>query len=205
MHHCIPKFHVERIRQFVIELTPKFEVIIIMTLGFDSRGVWPNAETPKLRTLRAKLLPRYLLDTTQSLIKIHAWLNIVQKYLGSFQRANPGLFFVYFRLFSTTIFKQKSCRIQRDSNSDRWSRRRAHWPLDYHQHPVWLGVLLIFLIHLTIRWLTNITVQRSLYFPWTKLIGLRPYPRLRLPSANELLIWKSLLRCILCKRCLPFT
>ena len=105
MHHCIPKFHVERIRQFVIELTPKFEVIIIMTLGFDSRGVWPNAETPKLRTLRAKLLRRYLLDTTQSVIKIHARLNIFQKYLGSFLKGQPRPLFCLFPSFFNNNFK----------------------------------------------------------------------------------------------------
>ena len=42
--------------------------------------------------------------------------------------ANPGLFFVYFRSFQTQT-------LQRDSSSDRRSRRRAHWPLDHHHGP----------------------------------------------------------------------
>ena len=47
--------------------------------------------------------------------------------------ANPGLFFCLFSFFSITIL-QKNCRPQRDSNSDRWSRRRARWPLDHHHY-----------------------------------------------------------------------
>ena len=43
---------------------------------------------------------------------------------------NP-IFFVYFRSFQIQ-FVQNNCRRQRDSNSDRRSRRRARWPLDHH-------------------------------------------------------------------------
>ena len=38
--------------------------------------------------------------------------------------ANPGLFFVYFRYFQQQFYR-KNCRLQRESNSDRRSRRRA--------------------------------------------------------------------------------
>ena len=44
--------------------------------------------------------------------------------------ANPGLFCL-FSIFSNTIL-QKNCILQRDSNSDRRSRRRARCPLDHH-------------------------------------------------------------------------
>ena len=39
-----------------------------------------------------------------------------------------------FWFFSNTIL-QKNCRLQRDSNSECWSRRRARWPLDHHHGP----------------------------------------------------------------------
>ena len=38
-----------------------------------------------------------------------------------------------FYSFQITIL-HKNCRRQRDSNTDRWSRRRACWPLDHHRH-----------------------------------------------------------------------
>ena len=43
--------------------------------------------------------------------------------------------FCLFSFFSTTIL-QKSFRLQRESNSDRWCRRRARWPLDRHHGPL---------------------------------------------------------------------
>ena len=52
-------------------------------------------------------------------------------YLVFFKWANPGLFLFIFVLFNNNL--QKNCRLQRESNSDRWSRRRARWPL-YHHH-----------------------------------------------------------------------
>ena len=48
--------------------------------------------------------------------------------------ANPVLFLIYFYSFQTQIL-QKNCRHQRDSNSDRQSRRRARRPLDHHHCP----------------------------------------------------------------------
>ena len=42
--------------------------------------------------------------------------------------------FCLFSFLSTTIL-QKNCRPQRDSNSDRRSRRWARWPLDHHHGP----------------------------------------------------------------------
>ena len=78
------------------------------------------------------------------------WLTIARRvrigkeYLGRYQVAVPILsttfylkmgpprpLFVYFRSFQTQIV-QKNYRLQRDSNSDRRSRRRARWPLDHH-------------------------------------------------------------------------
>ena len=44
----------------------------------------------------------------------------------------PASFLFYSRSFQIQIL-QKKCRLQRDSNSDCRSRRRARWPLD-HQH-----------------------------------------------------------------------
>ena len=44
----------------------------------------------------------------------------------------PSLFLFIFVLFKYK-FNLKTCRRQQDSNSDRWSRRRACWPLDHHQ------------------------------------------------------------------------
>ena len=46
----------------------------------------------------------------------------------------PTPSFLSFSLDLTTRF-QKNWKLQRDSNSDRWSRRRARWPLDHHHGP----------------------------------------------------------------------
>ena len=46
----------------------------------------------------------------------------------------PASLFVYFRSFQTQIL-HKNSSLQRDSNSDRRSRRRARWPLDHHHGP----------------------------------------------------------------------
>ena len=46
----------------------------------------------------------------------------------------PRPLFVYFRSFQQQFYR-KNCRLQRESNSDRWSRRRARWPLDHHHSP----------------------------------------------------------------------
>ena len=35
---------------------------------------------------------------------------------------------------SKTFFKWSNHRLQRDSSSDRWSRRQPSWPLDHHHH-----------------------------------------------------------------------
>ena len=50
------------------------------------------------------------------------------------KRANSGLFLFIFVLFKHKFYR-KNCRRQQDSNSDRWSRRRARWPLDHHHGP----------------------------------------------------------------------
>ena len=44
--------------------------------------------------------------------------------------------FSLFSSFQTQIL-QKNCRLQQDSNSDCWSRRRALWPLDHHHGPIY--------------------------------------------------------------------
>ena len=61
---------------------------------------------------------------------------------GKWKLALASLFFKWadygpFCLFSffSNANLQKNCRHQRDSNSDRWSRRRARWPLDHHHGP----------------------------------------------------------------------
>ena len=43
--------------------------------------------------------------------------------------------FIYFRSFQTQIYK-KNCSRQRDSNSDRRSRRHVCWPLDLYNGPI---------------------------------------------------------------------
>ena len=48
--------------------------------------------------------------------------------------ANPSLSLLIL-LFSNTNCTEKTCRLQQDSNLDRWSRRLARWPLDYHHVP----------------------------------------------------------------------
>ena len=48
--------------------------------------------------------------------------------------------FCLFSFFSTTIL-QKNCRLQRESNSDRRSKRRASWPLDHHHGPIKRNIL----------------------------------------------------------------
>ena len=52
-----------------------------------------------------------------------------------FKWFNPGLFSGLFSFFSNTIFTEKNCRRQWDSNSDRRSRRQTRWPLDHHHCP----------------------------------------------------------------------
>ena len=46
----------------------------------------------------------------------------------------------YIIIFYILSFKSKFCidssRLQQDSNSDRWSRRQEHWPLDHHLGPI---------------------------------------------------------------------
>ena len=46
----------------------------------------------------------------------------------------PRPLFVYFRSFQTQYYR-KNFRLQRDSNSDHRSSRRARWPLDHHHGP----------------------------------------------------------------------
>ena len=63
---------------------------------------------------------------------IFAWKNKKSNSIIFFKKiGQPRSLFCLFSFFSTNNL-QKNCRLQRDSNSDRWSRRRAHWPLDHH-------------------------------------------------------------------------
>ena len=63
-------------------------------------------------------------------LKPSYFLTIV--YFGFLSLPNPGLFlFIFFKQKSY----RKNSRIQRDSNSDRRSRRWACWPLDHHHGP----------------------------------------------------------------------
>ena len=55
----------------------------------------------------------------------------------SFNWAYPSLFLFIFK----HKFYRKNCMLQRDSNSDRWSRSRARWPLDHHHGPIFLYFL----------------------------------------------------------------
>ena len=52
--------------------------------------------------------------------------------------------FCLFSFFSKTNFTEKNCDRQRDSNSDLWSKRQAHGPLDHHHDPIkmfsWVNV-----------------------------------------------------------------
>ena len=54
-------------------------------------------------------------------------------------------YFVTFLFFTTTIL-HKNCRHQQDLNSDRHSRRRAHWPL-HHQSGLRIGNLIAWFQH----------------------------------------------------------
>ena len=47
--------------------------------------------------------------------------------------ANPGLFLFIFVHFIYKFYR-KNCKCQRDSNSDRRSRRRSHWHTDHFDH-----------------------------------------------------------------------
>ena len=48
----------------------------------------------------------------------------------------PWPLFCLFSFFSNTNFTEKNCRLHRDSNLDRWSRRRPRWQLDHHYVPL---------------------------------------------------------------------
>ena len=65
----------------------------------------------------------------------------------------PRPVFCLFLFFSNTILLKKNWRSQRDSKSDRQSRRRARWPLDHHHGPNYsvcyflLGLSMLVMIH----------------------------------------------------------
>ena len=65
---------------------------------------------------------------------------IIRNALMFLKMGQPRPLFCLFLFFSITIL-QKNCRPQRDSNSDRRSRRRARWPLDHHHGP-WNALML---------------------------------------------------------------
>ena len=46
----------------------------------------------------------------------------------------PSTFYL-FSFFSNIYLHNEKCRLQQDSNSDYWTRRRVHWPLDHHYGP----------------------------------------------------------------------
>ena len=49
------------------------------------------------------------------------------------KKSQPPSLLFSFALFNKS-FAEKICRLQRDSNSDRWNRRRIRWPLNHHHH-----------------------------------------------------------------------
>ena len=65
----------------------------------------------------------------------------------------PTSFLFIFVLFKH-YFTEKNCRLQRDSNSDRWSRRPANWPHDHHHGPSFqqLTVNIFIIIFLSMTW-----------------------------------------------------
>ena len=72
---------------------------------------------------------------TTSLIKCKFWpYNCYSLFLFKKYWANPGLFLVYFRYFQTQFLYRKTCRLQRDSNSDcrKKASTLATWPPNYH-------------------------------------------------------------------------
>ena len=69
-------------------------------------------------------------------------------FLSFLNGPTPASFLFLFSFFSITIL-QKNCRPQRDSNSDRWSRRRARWPLDHHHGPSEYSLILL---KLNVNW-----------------------------------------------------
>ena len=56
------------------------------------------------------------------------WIGFQERCNYSFLNGPIPTSFCFISFFSATIF-QKNCRLGWDSNSDRWSRRRARWPL----------------------------------------------------------------------------
>ena len=80
--------------------------------------------------------------TLQTLAKIfpvnHVDLRVTHQYNAFWYKLTIVLknwptpaYFCLFSFFSTTNL-QKNCRLQRESNSDRQSKRRTRWPLDHH-------------------------------------------------------------------------
>ena len=104
--------------------------------------------------------------TLQTLAKIfpvnHVDLRVTHQYNAFWYKLTIVLknwptpaYFCLFSFFSTTNL-QKNCRLQRESNSDRRSRRQAPWPLDHHLGPNWL-----YFIHdiFIVSWLTLSYIQ----------------------------------------------
>ena len=79
--------------------------------------------------------------------------------------ANPDNLFLFTFVLSQKIL-QKNCGLQHDSNSYRWSRRRARWPLDHHHGRiyiiVWYVKVIICVIHKNNK-ILSLVVWRTLW------------------------------------------
>ena len=92
-----------------------------------------------------------ILDTKNPVFKFHFHATRIS-FFGScswccfFKKwAHPCLLLFIFVLFKHKIYR-KTSKLQRDSNSDRQSRRRANWPLDHHHGPWYMTLLMTMLV-----------------------------------------------------------
>ena len=99
-----------------------------------------------------------------------------------FKWTNPGHFLFIFVLFKHKFYR-KNCMLQWDSNSDRWSRRRACWPLNHYHGLIFLYFRLLnkVLIRLT---------ENKIFQDWIRTVDLlSPKQLLYQLSHNHCMIW----------------
>ena len=94
----------------------------------------------------------------------------------------------YIIIFYILSFKSKFCidssRLHQDSNSDRWSRRQEHWPLDHHHSPITtftltpdLWILIAFFLFITLieKYACNcLFICLMTYIMWPPFSSLHP-------------------------------
>ena len=101
--------------------------------------------SPKRLIFSSNLI--YFLNQVQLLTLI--WSIVVRvvcsmkRHCNFFKWANSGHFLFIFVLFKHKLYRN-NCWLQRDSNSDCQSKRRARWPHDHHHVPRHCNLLLKF-------------------------------------------------------------